>query len=251
VRSREEEGMNTRAVAALLAGSACLAFGGVACGQNYPSTTEATLGYSLAWQDTGNGNGILEPGESAVLRLTVSMTPAVDTVIRFTGGQGGPTGTLRGIASGFIDLTGTGRTQGPFNLDPLAGYGVQHSWDTVNSFPGFPNGTGLWNIQFAQFPTGSSSVNTTNPVVNVWSAAWTPSSYSARTVTFGTAPASASGGEASAVIIKWGPLNANIQVATCLSEFGNINIPIVPAPAGLALLGLGGVVASARARRES
>jgi hypothetical protein len=238
--------MNTRAG---FAASALLAIAGAAFGQ---STTAARLSYSLTWQDTGNHNGVLEVGESAVLRLSVTMTPVVNTVIPFTGGVGGPTGTLRGVASGFIDVVGTGGTQGAFNLDEAAGYGTDLIWSgTVDPHSGTPNGTGIMDIQFGQVATGSSTVMTTNPVVNVWSTAWTPASYAARTVTFGTAVGSASGGIASAVIIKWGPLNGNIQAASCLSDFGTLNIPIVPAPGGLALLGIAGALTCARPRRRS
>jgi hypothetical protein len=177
------------------------------------------------------------------------MSPAVNTVIGFTGGLGGPTGTLRGIASGFLDLTGTGGTAGLFNVDPLQGYGVDPSWDLVGPGGyGTPNGTGLLNIQFGQFPTGSTQVNTTNPVVNVWNAVWTPASYTSRNVVFGTANGTASGGAGSTVVIKWGPLNGNIETATSLSSFGALTIPIVPAPSSLALLGLGGLIAGRRRR---
>jgi hypothetical protein len=237
--------MKTRAG---LAGAAMVALAGAASGQ---STIWATLNYSLSWQDNGNHDGLLAPGESAILHLTVTMTPPVGTVIPFTGGQGGPTGTLRAIASGFIDLTGTGGTQGAFDLNPLAGYGVDPTWDLVGPAGyGTPNGTGLINIQFGQF-SSSSSTNTTNPLVNVWNAAWTPASYAPRTVTFGTAATTGSGGVASAVIIKWGPLNGNLQTVSCLSDFGTLQIPIVPAPPSVALLGIGGVVACTRPRRRS
>jgi hypothetical protein len=231
---------------ARIAGSALLSLAGYACGQ---STTAATLAYSLTWQDTGNHNAVLEVGESAVLRLTVTMTPGVNTVIPFSGGQGGPTGTLRGVGGRMIDLTGAGGTQGTFNLDEFMGYGTDPIWSsTVSPHSGTPNGTGIINIEFGQVAPGSSTVMTTNPVINIWSTAWTPASYAARTVTFGTAAGSASGGIASTVIIKWGPLNGNILWASCLSDFGTLNIPIVPAPAGIAVLGLGGVIAFARRR---
>jgi hypothetical protein len=234
-------------IRALLAGSACLALAGPAHGQ---STTAATVAYSLAWEDNGNHNGVLEPGESAILHLTATMTPGVNTVIPFTGGIGGPTGTLRGIASGFIDLTGSGGTQGMFNLDPLAGYGVTPIWDLVGPGGyGTPNGTGLINIQFGQFPPGDTQIITTNPIVNVWSTMWTPASYSGRTVHFGTA-IGAGEGPASAVIIKWGPLNGNIEYAGSLSSFGTVSVPIIPAPSGLVLLGAGGAIALGRGRRR-
>jgi hypothetical protein len=236
-------------ICAVLAGSALLALAGTAFGQG-ATTTEATVSYTLSWQDTGNNNGVLEQGESAILHISASMSPAVNTVIGFSGGLGGPTGTLRGIASGFLDLTGTGGTQGTFNLDPLAGYGTDPTWDLIGPAGyGTPNGTGLLNIQFGQFPTGSSSVNTTNPIENVWTGVWTPSDYSSRNVVFGTTDGTAAGsGNASAVIIKWGALNGNIETATALSSFGSVTIPVVPAPSSLALLGLGGLIAGRRRR---
>jgi hypothetical protein len=245
VRSREEEVMISTRFG--LAGSALLALAGAAWGQG-ASTTNATIAYSLAWQDTGNHNGILEPGESAIVRLTATMTPPVNTIIGFTGGQGGPTGTLRGVMWGFIDLTGSGGTGGAWNLDPLQGYGVDPLWDLLGPAGyGTPNGTGLINIQFGQFPQ-STTIITINPIVNVWQGVWTPASYAPRMVTYGTAPGTASGGQPSAVIIKWGPLNGNIQYATCLSSFGGVQIPIVPAPSAIALLGLGGLIACRRKR---
>jgi hypothetical protein len=232
---------------AVLAGSALLALSGAAAGQ--ASTTAATLSYSLFWEDTGNHNGVLEVGESAHLHLTVTMTPGVGTLIPFTGGQGGPTGTLRCIGTGFIDLTGAGGTQGTFNVDTFAGYGVDPTWDLVGpSGYGTPNGTGLMNIQFGQVPIGNPLLITTNPIINVWNSLWTPTSYSPRTVTFGIATGTAAGGHASQVIIKWGPQFGNLQYAYSLSDFGTLNIPILPAPATLALLGLGGVIAAARRR---
>jgi hypothetical protein len=244
----QEEKVMTK-TGALLAGWTVLALAGAALGQ---STIAANIDYSLAWEDTGNHNGLLEPGESAVLRMTATMTPPVGTVIPFTGGQGGPTGTLRAIAWGFIDLTGAGGTQGSFNLDPAAGYGTNPTWDLAGpSGYGTPNGTGLTNIQFGQFPSSSSGIMTTNPIVDVWTAAWTPSFYSARTVTFGTTDGTLPGpGASSFVVIKWGPLNGNLQAAACLSSFGDIQIPIVPAPSGLALWVLGGFAAGRRRGRR-
>jgi len=245
VRSAPEKiMMNTRAG---FAGSALLAIAGAAFGQ--ASTTAASLAYSLAWQDTGNHNGVLEPGESALLHISVTMTPPVNTAIPFTGGQGGPTGTLLGIAYGFIDLTGTGGTEGSFNIDPLSGYGIDPTWDLLGP-PGYgtPNGTGLINIQFGQF---GDNTNSTNPIVNVWSALWTPAGYTGRTVTFGTTVGTSAGGHASTVIMRWGPLHGNRQDASCLSDFGTLEIPIIPAPPGLALLGICGARACARPRRRS
>jgi hypothetical protein len=232
---------------AWLAGSAFLALAAAAA--NGQTTTAASVAFGLTWDDNGNHNGVLEQGESAVLRLTVTMSPGVGTVIPFTGGQGGPTGTLRGVAAGFFDLQGAGGTQGTFNLDPSLGYGVDPTWDLVGpSGYGTPDGMGLLNIGFGQFPPGSAEVITTNPIVNVWSTMWTPASYSGRAVTF--RPALATGGEsgASAVVIRWGPLNGNIQFATSLSTFGVVNIPMVPAPAGVALLLCLGGAGSARRR---
>jgi hypothetical protein len=48
--------------------------------------------------------------------------------------------------------------------------------------------------------------------------------------------------------MRWGPLHGNRQDASCLSDFGTLEIPIIPAPPGLGLLGAGALLARARRR---
>jgi hypothetical protein len=215
-------------------------FGAAAAGQ---STTSSTVSFALSWResdDLGNPvtdpDGMLEPGEHALLSLAVSFTNqnTVGTYAPFPPGPGW--GTIRGFAGGFIDLHGSsnlpGGAQGMWNTDQSEGFGIDWNWFIVVG-PN-PNGTptnggaNLTNIQFLQVATTPAAIMTTNPIVNIWRGLWTPASLSARTVAFDVTPGYASGGLASGVLFE---TSATQTVgANCPSIFGSVNIPIVPAP---------------------
>jgi hypothetical protein len=88
-------------------------------------TTDSTVTLSMAWSDNGlangNNNGQLDPGEAALITMTLSFT-----------NQGGPahfeppvlghtSGTIAFFASAFINIDGSGGTDGLFNNStPLA-----------------------------------------------------------------------------------------------------------------------------------
>jgi hypothetical protein len=227
--------MKTRAILAV-AGLAAIT--GAANAQI--QTTNATIGYTLTWQDSGDNDGLLEPGEHATVRLTATMTPAVNTVISYTNNGNSASGTLRGIASSFLDING-GNTNG----GTIAGQLIDPTWDLTGTVPSI-SGQSQQNLQFGQFPVNNNGINTQNPLTNVYEFTWTPSDFTSRTATFTTAAGSASNGLASAVYIITGATTR--VVANALSTFGAVSIPVVPAPSSLALLGLGGLIVGRRRR---
>ena len=147
---------------------------GLAAAADAQSTMSSTVTFALGYTEGpgGNGNTIIEPGESAVLHLTVSFSNqnTTGTYAPFPPGPG--SGTIRGFASGFIDLNGSatngGNAQGAWNVDQNGSppYGTNPSWDLVGSSGwGTPVNPGarLINVQFGQFP--DTAVQTTNPIV--------------------------------------------------------------------------------------
>ena len=241
--------MKTRSILALTA------VVGLAAAAHGQATTSSTVTFAFSWNEApgGNGNNILDPGESAIIHLTASFDNqnTVGSYAPFPPGTG--TGTIRGLGSGFIDLNGsatTGNANGAWDVDPnVNGYGTNSSWDLVGNPSGWGTsvngGSNLQNVQMGQFPLSVNSIVTTNPVADIWTGLWTPASYAGRTVTFQSAAGNASGGLAASVIFK---TTAGVVGATCPAIFGNVQIPIAPAPASLALLGLGGLVAGRRRR---
>jgi hypothetical protein len=240
--------MKTRAILALTA------VAGLAAGASAQSTTSSTnMTFTLHWDDTGNHNGQLEPGESALLTLDASFTNQ-NTVGQFQPNIGTfGSGTIRGLGSGFLDLNSSGGdASGTWNVDQNAGFGVVGDWDVTG---GQGNGTSasggaqLQNVQFGQFAATPSAINTTNPILAVWSGTWTPNNYNARTVTFTPAGAVAAGTAISSVTLRLSASGvASVFVVPANLSFAGVSIPVVPAPSSLALLGLGGLVAGRRRR---
>jgi hypothetical protein len=245
--------------AQLLAAAGLVAIAGAANAQ--VSTTAASLAYSISFADIGNGNGIVEPGESVRIRLSVTMTPGNGTVIPLSGATV-TSGTLLAIGSGFLDLSLGNALGGTIqNTGNVGGInnGVIGSWNPIGpAAHGTVSGTNIQNIQFGQFPFNSlpidpdenpNGVRLNNPLTNFYTIVWTPSTYTARTATVNLAPGSASGGNAAGVMVQYDP-DPNLApiAAASLFTFGTANIPIVPAPSSLALLGLGGLIAGRRRR---
>src|SRR5689334_8717179 len=108
-------------------------------------TLNARVGYTLAWEDDGNHNGLLEPGESAVVRLTITVTPAINSEIQYTQNNLPLMGTLRGFGSGFINIDGSNLLGGTLTPGPVApAFG---GWD-----PPSVVGGSIRNLQIGQFP---------------------------------------------------------------------------------------------------
>jgi len=223
-----------------------------------PSTTGSTVTYTITWEECdlagqplgGNGNGILQPGEGVLIRMTASFT-GQNTTASYTPPTPAPgSGTIRGLGSGFLDLHVTSNAGGQGQwLVSGTGLGVLPAWDLVGPGGwGTPanGGANLLNIQFGQFPVNPGAVVTTNPIGDIWRGAWIPASYTVRDITFTTAPAAPSQGVASSVIFK----TSTTQIAgvNALSVMGSVTVPI-PGPGVLGVMGVGGVWLGRRGRK--
>jgi hypothetical protein len=206
-------------------------------------------------------NGQIDQGESALLQMNCSFT-GFNTVATFSPSIGTfTTGTIRGFGSAIIDLNGSanngGNADGSWLLDGTgpasAEYftGLQSPFDASGA-PGVPSPTGnrLVNVQPGQFPSTANGINTSNPALT-WYGLWTPGSYADRTVTFQAVVGSvvSPGSPFAALLLRLnGTLAGSANVTVGQVTLGNVSIHVVPAPASLALLGLGGLVMGRRRR---
>jgi hypothetical protein len=217
-------------------------------------TSDSTM--SMSWSEVnGNNNGILEPGESAEIRMSVSFTNQFG-VAQFSPPLGTFTsGTILGHGSAFIDINGEGGTLGAFNLNNprnngTTGYGVRSGWifqfgnGSVNA-----SGSGITQIAFYQFPASPKLARTTNPIERVYAFLWTPSSYSNRTITFAAAGFSGAGSTIGAVYLDLdGSVGASVYLVPANLSFGRVSIPVAPAPASAAALALATLARRGRRR---
>jgi hypothetical protein len=214
------------------------------------TTSGTTVTLALAWSELrGNHNGVLEPGESALLRMTASFTNQ-NTVVTFTPGLGTfGSGTLRGFGSMFLDINGSGGAQGDWDVSPAHGYGVDPIWDLAG-YEGTPTngGSSLVNLEAAQFPLTPAEIITANPVIDLWRGVWTPAQYSARPVAFRLSPNAAPEGATATVLVQLsGALAMHVQPEAAHLMLGFVSIPIIPAPASAFIIA---VALAARRRRR-
>jgi hypothetical protein len=213
-----------------------------------PSTTAATMTYTCTWQDTGNHNGVLEPGESALLGFDVAISPVTGPIIPYSGGPA-PTGTLSAIGAGFVDVVGSNAHGGTFNFDRNLGYGLTPDWDPGQ--PIDPVANGAANIQWNQLdPNVFPLFHRESLVSPMFTMLWTPSDFTARVATFEVRAALPAGSTPSMVFVRWRASPVNYQYVLGLSNFIPVSVPIVPAPPSLALLGLAGLISRRPARRH-
>jgi len=240
--------MTTRAVLALVA----------LAGLSAAATGQESITYSWTWTEVLAGsstpvavsNGLIEPGEGARLALTATITPGIGSVVTYVPPPQPGFGTLAGLGSLFFDLLGSNANGGQWSVIRRNPGGI--NWGLGPAGTGQPSGD-LVSAGVGQFVLPGAIVNGTNPVVNIWAATWTPDGFAARTVSFQSAAAAASGGNHSAILIQYGD-DPNSQKPLVVGRvvdgiFGNSGpIPVVPAPGGAMILGLGALVASRRRR---
>ncbi len=173
---------------------------------------------TITWgvSDTGDADGVLTPGESAILTMYAAMNP----------GAVGFAGSIYNIG-GDADW-GAGSIGSYTNLvDSLAtGPGDMNAGNFI---------TGIESFQLPPF--FNPSFNASNPIA-VYQIVWTPADYSAKIVSFGS----------------FDHINFDVYTDNFGSSTGYTGevfpglMKIIPAPASAALLGLGGLVGARRRR---
>jgi MYXO-CTERM domain-containing protein len=176
-----------------------------------------TMTYSWSVSDTGNGDGMIEPGESALLTLSASMDPAPAV----------------GFAGSIYDILGTSN----WATGSVDSY--ENLVDSLATGPGTLGGNNdITGIEAFQLPPFfNAEYNGDNPIA-LYAITWTPADYTARTV----AVADANHQNNDVYTDDFGTSEGYDGVD------GAASFQVVPAPASMALLGLGGLVATRRRR---
>ncbi|MDQ7014257.1 MAG: PEP-CTERM sorting domain-containing protein [Planctomycetota bacterium] len=174
-----------------------------------------TVTYSWSVSDTGNGDGIIEPGESALLTMIATMDPGATgfagSIYDIIGGMNWDTGSVDSYVNSLKDLTDDGTLQANGDIT------------TIESF---------------QLPPAFNGNFISDNPIELYNITWTPNDYSARTVEVGDA----------------NHLNNDVYTDDFGTSIpyagvdGTASFSVVPAPASMALLGLGGLVATRRRR---
>ncbi len=255
------------AAVAVVAGVA----GGAAA--QFVTTPGITANLSLGWMEdpafASNNNGVLEPGERALILLNVSFTGLGTTASFAPGINQYHSGTIMGMGSLFIDIkSSSADPSGLYNngitspasssIGPNAdssgstGYGVRSGWRILGSpSNGQPVANGFVHIQPGQFISDPGLVNPADPITNIDRLGWAPTSYAPRTVTFGTNGNTEAAQQVMGLLLDANGLGTTVVVAyipVASITFGTVDIPIAPAPGGLAILTVGGLMMRRRSR---
>ena len=174
-----------------------------------------TLTYSWSVSDTGNGDGFIEAGESALLSMVGTMDP-------------GATGFAGSIYQILGDAEWAAGSVDSYDnlLDALTNDGVLQGNGDI---------TGIESFQLP--PLFNPFFDASNPIA-LYKITWTPASYDGQTVVVGDA----------------NHLNNDVYTDTSGTSIpydgvaGTATFQVAPAPASMALLGLGGLVATRRRR---
>lgn len=223
-----------------------------------PAHGQETITYSWTWSEVlantstpvAAPNGMVEPGEGARLALTVTISPGIGTPATYQPPPPPGFGTIAGLGSVFFDLLGTNANGGTWGAIRRNPGGV--NWGLGPAGTGLPTGD-LVSAGAGQFVLPGAIINSANPVANIWSGTWTPADHTPRTAGFQSAAAAASGGNHSSILIQYGhdpkPQKPLVVGRFIDGIFGNSGpIPIVPAPAGLALLCVSALALARRGR---
>src|SRR5262249_44108675 len=122
-----------------------LAAASAALGQQLPTTTSTFVTYSIFAQDVGGtANGVVEPGESVLIRIQLASTNqnGAGTITPAGGGSPVP-GIIRGFGLGALELHGIGETSGSWDVNPAHGYGIDPAWNLTGQPIPNPSGSGL------------------------------------------------------------------------------------------------------------
>lgn len=240
-----------------------LALSGTALGQA-SFTDDSVITLNLSWTDNGagngNGDGILEPGETALISLHGSFSNQF-TLAHFAPAIGGiSAGETMGLASLIFNIRGGSAAAGTFNdSSPLAnshgtsGYGVRGGWRIAGSASnGIVQATGIDTIQIGQFSATPDTCNTANPVANLFRFLWTPWSYGPRDVPFSVVPCPIAGLQVGSLYLDLGNgTGVGVYLAPQDIRLPTLRIAVVPAPSAAATLTLIALTSARRRRTRS
>jgi hypothetical protein len=207
---------------------AVLAVAGIAAAANAQDTT---ITYTIKWDNASINNGGTNTGA-----VYAEITPGIGSAVKWTTAPGkGQAGTIEAFASSVFDT-----------LNLLNGSNGALSWTVpaalnVAGIPGSANGGGIAGTNAGQV---GKTLNP-NPVldnpIKLLDLSWTDTTGGTYDVNYGIK--SASGKMFLNIgIANWVGHNATFRVD------GQGGFSVVPAPASMALLGLGGLVAARRRR---
>lgn len=185
------------------------------CGLAGLASAQGVMTITWAASDTGDGDGVVEPGESAVMTMYAQMNP----------GETGFAGSIYAIGGDADWAAGTLVSYDNL-LDDLTDDGTLGAGNTI---------TGIESFQLP--PLFNPFFDASNPIA-LYSLVWTPADYGSRTVTFGST----------------NHLNFDVYTdtsGTSVAYTGEVFpglIKVIPAPASMALLGLGGLLGVRRRR---
>ena len=192
-----------------------------------------TVTFSIEIGDTGNGDGLIEPGERAIFTAWAELDPGIGaTVMHCTSTSCFPA-QVQAIGGAQFDVVplqaGNTGTFIEWQLTP--------SLNALNMH-GQSMDHGIINI-------GAAQISLVNPdqrnPIPLWTATWEPSNYLARTVAFGTRP---HGSQTPVVWLSVNGLSGPPEIWTQLDV--PIIFQVVPSPAVNSLLVVAGVLFSRR-----
>ena len=214
--------MKTRAIFALAA----------AAGMATVASAQEGMTFSIKWDKAQVNNGEVQTGS-----VWATFTPGAGSTTNWNTAPGtGQSATVKAFASSQGHLLGV--------LNATAGtlaWTVPSALNIANK-PGTSDGNGGINgTQAGQFgPPANQNPILDNPI-KILDLMWTPSDYNAKTVTYKF------DGTSSKIWLDVG-LQAWVGENAIITDSANASFEVVPAPATLALLGLGGLVAGRRRR---
>jgi hypothetical protein len=182
-----------------------------------------------------NPNGILEPGEGVLLRLTISFDPPVGSAYPV---PWAPSATVAGLGSTIFRVEG----RLPDSNLVLATGAFTHLsksalWQGSVGFAS-PGIAEVIQAQITQFVPPGQLSNPANPIVDVWEGVFTPAAYTPETLRFWTARDTLQA--ASGLLLQIGtdpgtghPVygGASLGVQT---NWAVLHIPMIPAPGACA-----------------
>ncbi len=225
------------------------------------TTPGITATLDLTWQEdpafAHNDNGVLEPGERALLLMSESFTGQSTLVTVSPPIAEHTVGLLFGFGIAYVDIASlspdasglynngltlpASTSTGPNSSSAgTSGYGVRGGWRIGgNRANGQPALNGFISVAPGQLTTEPEVWRSDNPISNIDRLGWLPTSFDPRTVTFSVRPSASAGADALGLVLEFDGPDFRIGYLPPASiSYGSVDIPIAPSPGGLVVLGM-------------